>query len=101
MGTFAYAYIDPDLCRTGLVQRVELARSLKTISWRLTVFPRTGDLNRSKRVPKVIRDRQKARLANSRPHICGLVNLSRHDIYVNRDKRVVPTAPICCSLRSA
>lgn len=81
MGTFAYAYIDPDLCRTGLAQRVELARSqcgqLKTTSWRLTVFPRTGDLNRSKRVPKVIRDRQKARLANSRPHICGLVKLRR------------------------
>ena len=73
-GQLPIAYIDPDLCRTGLVKRVELARSQcgqpKTTSWSLTVFPRTGNLKRSKRVLKVIRDCQKARLANSRPLVC-------------------------------
>src|SRR5258707_636295 len=36
-------YTDPDLCRTGLAQRMELARrqcgQIKITSWRLAMFP--------------------------------------------------------------
>jgi hypothetical protein len=40
--TGTVTYTDPDLCRTGLAQRVELARSqcgqIKISSWRLATF---------------------------------------------------------------
>jgi hypothetical protein len=42
VGNGTVTYTDPDLCRTGLAQRMELARSqcgqIKTTSWRLAVF---------------------------------------------------------------
>jgi hypothetical protein len=42
--TGTVAYVGPDLCRTGLAQRMELARSqcgqIKTASWRLAMFLR-------------------------------------------------------------
>jgi len=86
-GNGTVTYTDPDLCRTGLAQRMELARSqcgqIKSTSWRLAMFASaTEALKWSRRTNTQLRICQMTCLGKFSPeeHVRRVVrNLRRFD----------------------